>query len=228
MMPFLTPIDIVAVIWFFGLWIGYNLIADSEQLRHKSVVGMMHEHRSRWMKEMLSRDMRMLDTMILNHLQGGIGLFASTSILAVGSLVAALGATDKAIAVLSALPFVGETTRLEWEVKILLLMTIFVYAFFKFVWSYRLYGFCAILIGAVPSSTNLGADAEARAEQAAKIGDLAGRHQNRGLRAFYFALAALVWLMHPIAFMIATSWVITVLYRRDFRSRSQRIVSGEV
>ena len=228
MMPFLTPIDIVAVIWFFGLWIGYNLIADSEQLRHKSVVGMMHEHRSRWMKEMLSRDMRMLDTMILNHLQGGIGLFASTSILAVGGLVAALGATDKAIAVLSALPFVGETTRLEWEVKILLLMTIFVYAFFKFVWSYRLYGFCAILIGAVPSSTNLGADAEARAEQAAKIGDLAGRHQNRGLRAFYFALAALVWLMHPIAFMIATSWVITVLYRRDFRSRSQRIVSGEV
>jgi len=228
MMPFLTPIDIVAVIWFFGLWIGYNLIADSEQLRHKSVVGMMHEHRSRWMKEMLSRDMRMLDAMILNHLQGGIGLFASTSILAVGGLVAVLGATDKAIAVLSALPFVGETTRLEWEVKILLLMTIFVYAFFKFVWSYRLYGFCAILIGAVPSSTNLGADAEARAEQAAKIGDLAGRHQNRGLRAFYFALAALVWLMHPIAFMIATSWVITVLYRRDFRSRSQRIVSGEV
>ena len=228
MMPFLTPIDIVSVVWFFGLWIGYNLIADSERLRHKSVVGMMQQHRGRWMKEMLSRDMRMLDTMILNHLQGGIGLFTSTSILAVGGLVAALGATDKAIAVLSALPFVGETTRLEWEVKILLLMAIFVYAFFKFVWSYRLYGFCAILIGAVPSSTNLDADAETRAEQAAKIGDLAGRHQNRGLRAFYFALAALVWLMHPIAFMIATSWVITVLYRRDFRSRSQKIVSGEV
>ena len=228
MMPFLTPIDIVSVLWFFSLWIGYNLIADSDRLRHKSVVGMMHEHRRRWMKEMLQRDMRMLDTMILNHLQGGIGLFASTSILAVGGLVASLGATDKAIAVLSALPFVGETTRLEWEVKILLLMMIFVYAFFKFVWSYRLYGFCAILIGAVPSSTNLDAEAETRAQQAASIGDLAGRHQNRGLRAFYFALAALVWLMHPIAFMIATSWVITVLYRRDFRSRSQRVVSGDV
>ena len=228
MMPFLTPIDIVSVLWFFSLWIGYNLIADSERLRHKSVIGMMHEHRSRWMKEMLQRDMRMLDTMILNHLQAGIGLFASTSILAVGGLVASLGAKDKAIAVLSALPFVGETTRLEWEVKILLLMVIFVYAFFKFVWSYRLYGFCAILIGTVPSSTNLDETAEVRAQQAARIGDLAGRHQNRGLRAFYFALAALVWIMHPVAFMVATSWVIIVLYRRDFRSRSQRIVSENV
>ena len=179
------------------------------------------------MKEMLHRDMCMLDTMILNYLHVGIGLFALTSILAVGGLVASLGATDKAIALLSALPFVGETTRLEWEAKILLLMMIFVYAFFKFVWSYRLYDFCAILIGAVPNSTNLDADAETRAQQAARIGGLAGRHQNRGLRAFYFALAALVWLMHPVAFMIATSWVIIVLYRRDFRSRSQRIVSGE-
>ena len=227
-MPFLTPIDIASVLWFFSLWIGYNLIADSQRFRHKSVIGMMHEHRVRWMKEMLHRDMRMLDTMILNHLQGGIGLFASTSILAVGGLVAALGATDKAIAVLSALPLLGETTRLEWEVKVLLLMMVFVYAFFKFVWSYRLYGFCAILIGAVPNSTNIDTDAENRAQQAAKIGDLAGRHQNRGLRAFYFAMAALSWLVHPIAFMIATTWVVTVLYRRDFRSRSQRIVSGEV
>jgi uncharacterized membrane protein len=33
--------------------------------------------------------------------------------------------------------------------------------------------------------------------------------------------------MHPVAFMIATSWVIIVLYQRDFRSHSQRIVSGE-
>lgn len=81
-MPFPTPIDIVSVLWFFSLWIGYNLIADSERLRHKSVVGMMHEQSRRWMKEMLQRDMRMLDTMILNHLQAGIRLFASTSILA--------------------------------------------------------------------------------------------------------------------------------------------------
>ena len=90
MMPFLTPADIAAILWFFGLWVGYSQIADSERLRHKSVMGVIQEHRIRWMREMLNRDMRMVDTMILNHLQGGIGPFASISILAVGGLVPAL------------------------------------------------------------------------------------------------------------------------------------------
>ncbi len=227
MMPFLTPVDIAAILWFFGLWVGYNRIADSERLRHKSVMGVIQEHRIRWMREMLNRDMRMVDTMILNHLQGGIGLFASTSILAVGGLVAALGATDEAVAVLSDLPLVGETTRLEYETKVLLLLMIFVYAFFKFVWSYRLYGFCAVMVGAVPASTDLSPEAEVQAERAARINGLAGRHQNQGLRAFYFALAALAWFIHPVAFIVATMWVVIVLYRRDFRSRSQRIMRGD-
>ncbi|MXW90643.1 MAG: DUF599 family protein [Rhodospirillaceae bacterium] len=226
MPSFPTPLDIAAILWFLCLWIGYNLIADSERLKTKSVFGTMQEHRNRWMKQMLNRDLRMLDALILNHLQSGVGLFASTSILAVGGLVASLGATDKAIAVLSALPFIGETTLLEWEVKVLLLILVFIYAFFKFVWSYRLYGFCAILIGAVPGSTNVDAEAERAAQQVAQIGNLAGLHQNRGLRAFYFALAALAWFLHPAALMIATAWVVIVLYRRDFRSRSLRIAGG--
>ena len=65
------------------------------------------------------------------------------------------------------------------------------------------------------------------AERAARINGLAGRHQNQGLRAFYFALAALAWFVHPVAFIIATMWVVAVLHRRDFRSRSQRIVRGD-
>lgn len=224
----LTPLDIAAVLWFFALWTGYNLVADGDRLRRKSLIGLMHEHRSRWMQEMRRRDMRMLDALILNQLQGGNGLFASTSILVVGGLVAALGSTDEAVAALSALPFVGETTRLEWEVKVLLLMLIFVYAFFKFVWSYRLHGFCAVLVGGVPEGGDAGGpEAERRALQAAKIGNLAALHQNRGLRAFYFALAALAWLVHPVLFMVAAAWVVVVLHRRDFRSRSLRIIRGD-
>ena len=217
----------MSVLLFFGVWIGYTLIADSERMQSKSVVGLMNTHRSRWMAEMLRRDPRMVDTLILNHLQGGIALFASTSILAVGGLFASLGATEKAVALLSALPVVGETSGLEWEMNVLLLLLIFVYAFFKFVWSYRLYNICAVLIGAVPSSTNIDEKAEYQAQQAARIANLAALHFNRGLRAFYFALAALAWVIHPIAFMVATIWVGVVIYRRDFRSRSQGIVRGD-
>ena len=224
MVPFLTPFDIISVLWFFGVWVGYNLIADSKWLHHKSVMGFMDAHGSQWMKEMLRRDMRMIDAMILNHLQGGIALFASTTILAIGGLIASLGATEKAIEVLSFLPFISGTSRFEWEVKILLLLLIFVYAFFKFVWSYRLYNYCAVLLGAVPSSANIDKEAEGQAKRTAQIINLASRHFNRGLRAFYFALAALTWIIHPVVFIVATTCVGIVLYRRDFRSRSRRIV----
>ena len=225
-MPIPSPLDIIAVIWFFYLWIGYNILADNNPLKRKSVFGIMQEYRSRWMKEMLKRDIRMLDTMILDHLQGGIGVFASTSILAIGGLIAILGASDKAELVLSAFPLADEPGGLKYEFKAVLLLMIFVYAFFKFVWSYRLYGFCAIMVGAVPNIKTLGTEAEDMAERAAQISSLAGRHQNRGLRAFYFALAALAWFIHPVAFMAAAAWVIMVLLRRDFHSRSQRIASG--
>ena len=126
MVPFLMPFDIISVLWFFGVWVGYNLIADSKWFHHKSVMGFMDAHGSQWMNEMLRRDMRMIDAMILNHLQGGIALFASTTILAIGGLIASLGATEKAIEVLSSLPFISGTSRFEWEVKILLLLLIFV------------------------------------------------------------------------------------------------------
>ena len=222
----LTPLDIASVIWFFVVWVGYSVVADSDRFQHLSVLGIMNEHRQRWMNEMLRRDMRMIDALIVNHLQSGIAMFASTSILVVGGLIACLGATEKAITVVSALPFVGQTSKLEWEVKILLLLLIFIFAFFKFVWSYRLNTYCAVLIGAVPNSTIINAEAEDQADRAAKIAQNAQRHFNRGLRAFYFALAALSWVVHPVAFALATTWVAVVLYRRDFRSRSQQTIRG--
>ena len=51
---------------------------------------------------------------------------------------------------------------------------------------------------------------------------------NRGLRAYYFGLAALGWFVHPWLFMAATVWVIGVLYRRQFHSITQRTLKREM
>jgi uncharacterized membrane protein len=34
----------------------------------------------------------------------------------------------------------------------------------------------------------------------------------------------LAWFYHPLFFMLATTWVVIILVRRDFFSRSKRIV----
>ena len=63
------------------------------------------------------------------------------------------------------------------------------------------------------------------AQRIAFLAGVAADHANTGLRAFYYAIAALAWFFHPLLFILATSWVAAILIRREFFSRSYRIVA---
>ena len=109
------------------------------------------------------------------------------------------------------------------KIKILLLVVIFVYGFFKFSWSIRQLGFCSILVGAAPKQPKDNPEQYApHINRIARITSSAAVNFNNGLRAYYFALAALAWFLHPWLMMIATAWVVYVLYRREFRSKTLR------
>ena len=47
---------------------------------------------------------------------------------------------------------------------------------------------------------------------------VAGKHFNRGQRAFFFSLAYLGWFVSPYLFMAATAGVLYVMWRRQFVS----------
>jgi uncharacterized membrane protein len=96
-------------------------------------------------------------------------------------------------------------------------------ALLKFVWAHRLFGYCSILMAAVPNDP---ADPLAfhRAGQAAEINVTAARSFNRGLRAIYFALAALGWLLGPWGLLTGTALATAILVRREFASQSRRVI----
>ena len=50
---------------------------------------------------------------------------------------------------MASLPFGASASAAVWELKIVGLAIIFIYAFFKFAWAYRLFNYAAILLGAV-------------------------------------------------------------------------------
>lgn len=54
----------------------------------------------------------------------------------------------------------------------------------------------------------------------------AGRHFNRGQRAFFLALGYLGWFISPWIFFASTLAVIIVLARRQFSSNAWRALSG--
>ncbi|MFC7538268.1 DUF599 family protein [Siccirubricoccus deserti] len=57
---------------------------------------------------------------------------------------------------------------------------------------------------------------------AAKVANRAARHFNTGLRAYYFGLAALAWILHPLALIAATLLVVWDCTGASFAPKSGR------
>ena len=220
-----SVLDVVALSYFFLCWIGYVQLADRGILGKTNMADVMSAYRLRWMRVMASREHRIVDVSIMGNLLNGTAFFASTAILLVGGLLALLGATEEVVAVLEHLPLLSQTSRALWEIKVLLLVVIFVYAFFKFAWAYRLFNYCTVLVGASPIEFETPEEAEKNAVRLGRLNHLAAGHFNNGLRAYFFSLATLGWFLHPGLFLVSATWVICVLYRREFRSKSLKAVS---
>ena len=219
--PDITALDALAFAFYVASWAGYTAFADHSRWRDRSIMKLMDAYREQWMLQMQQRDVRIMDASIIGSLQNGAAFFASTTILALGGLIAALGAGDQVIGILA---LVEAGTVETWQLKMLLLIAVMAHAFFKFAWTFRLQNYCSILLGATPNET--GPEHAAMAMRAARISALAARHFNRGLRAYFFALAALAWFLHPVLFMVMTVYVLYVLYRREFRSKSLRALQN--
>jgi uncharacterized membrane protein len=220
-----TPLaDLLAPAWFLLCWVGYTYYADGER-GQRNLTRVMHVYRSIWARQMLERDNRMVDTQIIANLMRSTSFFASTTMFIIAGLIAVLGARERAMAVLAELPFAVQSSTLLWDLKVLLLIVLFVYAFFKFTWAFRQYNYCLILVGCAPAPGPLTEASSRIAERLARIASSTGRHSNRGIRAYYFGLAALSWFIHPWLFMLLTVWVVLVLYRREFHSRLLRTLS---
>jgi uncharacterized membrane protein len=114
-------------------------------------------------------------------------------------------------------------------VKLLGLTVIFVYAFFKFAWSYRLYNYVAIMVGAAPPARAKNTRAAKQfAHRTAQICADAGRHFNRGQRGFFFALGYLGWFLGPVPFAVSTTAIVIVMWRRQFKSASRLAFSKDL
>jgi uncharacterized membrane protein len=212
----LSTLDVAALVVFFACWAGYTAVVDRvPHIQRRSVIAAMDEHRRRWMIALLNRENRISDTAIIGNLMNSTGFLANTSIFILAGLVALLGSPDLGRRVLAALPFAeAPVSDIAWEMRIALLVLIFVRAFFELTWALRQFNYCSIVIGGI----GLGADFTPQAEMAAKVANRAARHFNTGLRAYYFGLAALAWIIHPVALIIASLLVLRELHRREFRS----------
>ena len=219
--PGLTLADIAAILWFFMLTGGYSYATHRGLLSKSGIVHAVDLRLSQWMSNMAERENRMIDVQILATLSRGNAFFASTSVFVTGALAALFGNVEELQLLAAKFPLLRHTTVFMWQFKVLFLMGIFLFAFFKFAWAFRLSHYTGILIGAtpIPSGRNK-KNCSSHAARAARLASGVGRHANSGLRAYYFGIATLGWFIHPTVFMLTMLWVIGVIYRREYRSRA--------
>ncbi|MFY0311540.1 DUF599 domain-containing protein [Leisingera sp. D0M16] len=213
----LAALSLLIASW---LWIGWRI--ENPPKGRLSVSWLMEDFRRDWMKRMVERDPRIFDAQLAGNLRQATAFFASAAMIAIGGGLALIGNTEQLAGVAEDL-IQDSAPAFVWEVKILVVLLLLSNAFLKFVWAHRLFGYCAVLMAAVPNNRE-DPLAYPRAAQAAEISITAARSFNRGMRSTYFALAAVAWLAGALPLGGAALITVAVLYRREFVSHSRQIL----
>ncbi|NBD21602.1 DUF599 family protein [Aquabacterium fontiphilum] len=218
---FLPWQDWAALALFVFGWIAYARFAARRARVQRTLLASTNHYRMRWMAQVTHRDQRIVDAAITQNLASSPSFWASTTILVLGGLLAVLGTHDRAVELVKDIPFAARTTVLVFDIKLLILLSVFIYAFFRFTWSMRVYSFGAILVGAAPNVDVFDAgqaDRDEFIQRAGKIMGMAAESFADGLRAYYMSFAVIAWFISPVLFALATLAVLAILYRREFRS----------
>lgn len=216
------PLDFGALCGIFIAWFGLGWVIEHAGSKRPSVSQLMAQYRRDWMVQMITRQPRIFDAQILSTLRQSTAFFASTSVIALGGALALLGNAERLSTVVEDLALTDVPT-VVWEIKMLLPLLFLTNGFLKFVWSNRLFGYCSVLMAAVPNDVDDPA-APKLALKAAEINITAARSFNRGLRSLYFALASLSWVIGPVPLACAAIVTVIIVWRREFTSQSRRIL----
>ena len=220
--PDLTVSDRAALGWFLLVWLGYGPFIH--RLRSpRSITARLRGIRRTWMHAMLERDNRVTDAALIGHTVHSATFFASTAVVALAALLGLLGNFDHTHAALADLDFTARTSRTLAEAKLLLIAFVLAHTFLKLSWSLRQLNYCIALIGAAPTKP----DPRRRDAIAGRIATMlsaALSDFNAGIRGYYFALAALAWLLGPGAFALAATGIIAMLLWRQFGSEAAEAI----
>jgi uncharacterized membrane protein len=219
--PTFTATDSWALALLIFCWLATGFAAEHPPSWRLSVSHLMKDYRRRGMVEFLTREPRIFDISLIDSLRQGTAFFVSGSMIAIGGGIAMIGnvSTLQGLAQDLTLGINPGQTRF----KLIVVVGLMANSLLKFMWSHRLFGYCAIMMAAVPND-HTHPEALPRAMQTAEINITAAKGFNRGLNGVYFALAALAWLIGPKALICATLFAAGVMIRREFASHSRQVM----
>ncbi|MFN4102295.1 MAG: DUF599 domain-containing protein [Pararhodobacter sp.] len=218
----LSPVDLAVLVLLALVWFALGWRIERVKTPVPSVTVLMAEYRREWMRQFVTRMPRMYDASVIASLRQSTNWLASTTLLALGGLLALIGSPETLRNVAQDLALEAAVPR-TFETRLLLPVLFLSHAFLKFLWSNRLFGYSSIMMSAVPNEPS-DPLAYPRAKQAAEINIRAAYNFNRGLRATYFALGSLAWMLGPWALLVSIAVVSWLVWSREFASHSRAVL----
>lgn len=217
----MAPLDLAALAVFAVAWLFYEPVLTLVAKRRGGVLNTdMTVIRSAWMINMTGREPRLMDGQLLGHALNSASFFASSNLLLIAATAGALFGGESTFRSVSALEVIKTSSRLLFELQLALVLIALARGLLDFIWSIRQFNYCIAAMGAVPDPLADPEQRRAYGEVVARILNPALSSFNAGVRGYYFALAAAVWLFGPVAFMTATVGAVALLLWRQRSSKA--------
>ncbi|MFN3583819.1 DUF599 domain-containing protein [Phenylobacterium sp.] len=211
----MAPLDLAAFVLFAVAWLFYEPLLTALGKRRGGVINTdMTTIRGAWMRNMTVRENRFMDGQLLGHALNSASFFASSNLILIAATASALFGGENTFRAVSALELIKTSSRALFELQLALVVIALVRSLLDFIWSIRQMNYCIAAVGATPLQApedRLNAIADA----VARVLNPALSSFNRGVRGYYFALAAAAWLFGPMAFMAATLGAVGLLVWRQ-------------
>ena len=218
-------LDWLALVAFFVAAVTYSRYAD--HAGDRLLNARMREIRARWMRRYLEREDRVLDSIVTGHSINSIALFSSATLLIVVALLGVFTNADTAYHMALTSSFIVHTTKELFQVKLIGLVCVFIYGFYRFTWALLQYNYFLALIGSAPLKDHLtDALVDQLGNQMSVVLNSAVTSFHSGFRSYYQALAWVGWFFHPLVFLAATAFVTFVLVYRQIASPSAGAIKG--
>jgi uncharacterized membrane protein len=220
----LSPLNLAALTLFIVCWLGYEPLLKALARHQGGVINTdMTVIRTAWMRNMAARDNRFIDAQLLGHALSSASFFASSNLILIAAASGALFGGERTFRSVSNLVVIQTSSRLLFEAELSLVLVALARGLLDFVWSIRQMNYCLAAFGAAPLGHEL--NQQRYGEAAARLLNPALSAFNKGVRSYYFALAAAAWLFGPIACIAATLGATTLLLWRQRTSRAAHAIA---
>lgn len=203
-------------------YLAYNIIVPLVEKRRPSLSVIMNMQRRRWVAN-ASRRESPFDAILSGNIMQSVSFLASTAVLLVLAVFAVFGQLPALMEALESLSLDRTYSIVEVQMHLVVMLAMFVLAFFAFTLSLRQFNHFCIMLGALDHDTPASPE---EIESIAHMNALGARNFNSGIRAYYFSIATVAWFVSEWLALAVCLCTILVLAYREFFSTAHRTAAS--